>query len=91
MARNFHPPLAGDFSKRKDQMKAKAAPNVHESFCLETATHFVAVRGRTPLQRVRYEVASLDAAKAIAEGYGDKRTMIYAVNALGNSAHICNA
>lgn len=68
----------------------KSSENVHEAFCLATATHFVAVRGRTPAQRVRYEVRTLDAAKAIGAGYGDGRTMIYAVNALGNSAHICN-
>ena len=69
----------------------KKAVNPHESFCLETATHFVAVRGRTPTQRVRYEVETMAAAKAIGAGYGDGRTMIYAVNAVGNSAHICNA
>ena len=33
----------------------------------------------------------MDDAKAYAATYGDKRTMVYAVNALGNSAHICNA
>jgi hypothetical protein len=65
--------------------------NPHEKLCLETATHFVAVRGRTPAQRVRYQADSLEAAKAIGAGFGDGRTMIYAVNALGNSAHICNA
>ncbi len=69
----------------------KPQENVHEAFCLRTATHFAAVRGRRPSQRVRYEVASLDAAKAIGAGYGDGRTMIYAINSLGNSAHICNA
>ena len=69
----------------------KTAENPHEAFCLKTATHFVAVRGRTPAQRVRYQADSLDAAKAIGAGFGDGRTMVYAVNALGNSAHICNA
>ncbi|MGL6208918.1 MAG: hypothetical protein ACRC14_03705 [Paracoccaceae bacterium] len=69
----------------------KAQQNVHETYCLKTATHFVAVRGRTPSQRVRYETESLDDAKAIGAGFGDGMTMIYAVNALGNSAHICNA
>ena len=69
----------------------KKTENPHEAFCLATATHFAAVRGRQPSQRVRYEVQSLEAAKAIGAGYGDGRTMIYAINALGNSAHICNA
>ena len=69
----------------------KKTENPHEAMCLRTATHFVAVRGRQPSQRVRYEVGSLAAAKSIGAGYGDGRTMIYAVNALGNSAHICNA
>ena len=69
----------------------KKTDNPHEAMCLATATHFVAVRGRQPAQRVRYEVSSLDAAKGIGARYGDGRTMIYAVNALGNSAHICNA
>lgn len=69
----------------------KKTDNPHEAMCLQTATHFVAVRGRQPSQRVRYEVATLDAARAVGAGYGDGQTMIYAVNALGNSAHICNA
>ena len=69
----------------------KATENPHEKMVMATATHFVAVRGRTPAQRVRYQVNSIDAAKAIGAGYGDGRTMVYAVNALGNSAHICNA
>jgi len=64
--------------------------NPHETFCLNTATHFVAVRGRGQ-QRTRKDCATMDDAKAYAATYGDKRTMVYAVNALGNSAHICNA
>jgi hypothetical protein len=68
----------------------KTSENPHEAMCLATATHFVAVRGRQPSKRVRYDVPSLAAAKAIGAEYGDGRTMIYAVNALGNSAHICN-
>ena len=70
---------------------ASKTENPHEAMCLATATFFVAVRGRQPSQRVRYEVATIEAAKAIGAAYGDARTMIYAVNALGNSAHICNA
>jgi len=63
--------------------------NPHETFCLATATHFVAVRGRGQ-QRTRKDCATMDDAKAYGAAYGDKRTMVYAVNALGNSAHICN-
>ena len=63
--------------------------NPHETFCLNTATHFVAVRGRGA-QRTRKDCPTRDVAKAYAAEFGDKRTMVYAVNALGNSAHICN-
>lgn len=65
--------------------------NPHEEFCLATAVLFTAVRGASPKSRVRYDVKTLDAAKAVGASYGDGRTMIYAINALGNSAHICNA
>jgi len=64
--------------------------NPHETYCLETATHFVVVRGRGDL-RTRKDCATMDDAKAYGAAYGDNRTMVYAVNALGNSAHICNA
>ena len=64
--------------------------NPHEKFCFETATHFVAVRGRGE-QRTRKDCPTMDAAKAYAAAFGDNRTMVYAVNANGNSAHICNA
>lgn len=62
----------------------------HETFCLENAAHFVAVRGRGA-QRTREQVATLADARAYATGFGDGRTMIYAVTAAGNSAHIENA
>ena len=66
--------------------------NPHEQFCFDTATHFSAVRGRIAAgTRTREEFTSLEAAKEYADGHGDGRTMIYAINALGNSAHICNA
>ena len=64
--------------------------NTHEAYCHETATHFVAVRGRGNL-RTRENCATMAEAKAYGAAYGDNRTMVYAVNALGNSAHICNA
>ena len=69
----------------------KKTENPHEAMCLITATHFVAVRGRQPSKRVKYQVATIAEAMAVGSGFGDGRTMIYAVNALGNSAHICNA
>jgi hypothetical protein len=48
--------------------------NPHETYCNETATHFVAVRGQ---QRTRKDCATMDDAKAYAATYGDKRTMVY--------------
>ena len=65
--------------------------NTHETFCLENAAHFVAARGRTPTQRTRETFATLDEAKSYARAIGDGRTMIYAITALGNVAHITNA
>ena len=63
----------------------------HEAFCLEAADHFVAVRGRTLRDRSRASFATLADAETYAAGFGDRRTMIYAVTALGLSAHIKNA
>jgi len=63
----------------------------HEEFCFNTAIYFTAVRGRTPSQRIKKQFKSLEDAKAFAAEFGDCRTMIYAVNELGNNAHICNA
>lgn len=63
--------------------------NPHETFCLETATHFVAVRGRGN-NRTRQDCATMEIAEAYGADFGDKRTMVYAVNANGNSAHIRN-
>lgn len=63
----------------------------HEEFCLKTATSFSAVRGRTPRQRVRFDAVTMDAAIEYAAQFADGRTMIYAINDLGNSAHIRNA
>jgi len=63
----------------------------HEKFCFETATHFTAVRGRTPSQRTKVRFCEFQDAINYAAQHGDNRTMIYAVNVLGNSAHICNA
>lgn len=65
--------------------------NPHEQFCFDTATLFTAVRGANPRTRVRKDCATIEEAEAFASTYGDGRTMIYAVNAVGNSAHIKNA
>ena len=65
--------------------------NGHEQFCLDTAVKFTAVRGNNPSNRIRKEFASMEDAVTFANCFGDKRTMIYAINAVGNSAHICNA
>ena len=63
----------------------------HEANCLAAADHFVAVRGRTPRDRIRKTFATLADAEAFAATFGDRRTMIYAVTAEGRSAHIKNA
>ena len=62
----------------------------HEKFCFETATHFIAVRGRGA-KRTRERFSGFQESVNYASSFNDGRTMIYAVNALGNSAHICNA
>ena len=62
----------------------------HEQFCLDTADYFTAIRGRTPASRTRKEFATIDEAAEYAAGFGDGKTMIYAITETGNSAHICN-
>jgi len=71
-------------------MKTSALTS-HEAFCLAKADHFVACRGRTPLDRSRETFATLALAEAFAATFGDRRTMVYAVTAEGRSAHIKNA
>jgi hypothetical protein len=80
-------------AKELDNMKpAKAQTiNPHETFCLANADHFTAARGRVAGQRTVEKFPSLEAAKAYAAEFGDGRTMIYAITASGNSAHITNA
>lgn len=63
--------------------------NSHEAFCFATAATFSAVRGRGA-SRTRENFTSFDDAKAYAAQFGDKRTMVYAVNDMGNNAHIGN-
>ena len=53
------------------------------------AVAFTAVRGLAA-NRVRHDCNTLAEAESVAAGYGDGRTMIYAVDATGASAHIKN-
>ena len=61
-----------------------------DQHCIANAVMFTAIRRRRPIDRIRMEFATLDEAKAYAEGFGDSRTLIYAVTAQGRSAPICN-
>jgi hypothetical protein len=63
----------------------------HEQNILDNATCFTAVRGRQVRNRTRLVFPSMAEAVAYAKGYGDGRTMIYAVTAEGRDAHIRNA
>jgi hypothetical protein len=64
--------------------------NTHEQFCFDTAVEFSAVRGFGG-KRTRKNFTQYQDAIKYAQTYGDKRTMIYAINAIGNSAHLLNA
>jgi len=61
----------------------------HEKMCLDTATSFSAVRGFAT-NRTRKDFTIFGDALEYADKIGDGRTMLYAINDLGNSAHICN-
>ena len=62
----------------------------YEEKIFNEATHFVAVR-RVAGVKTRAEFKLLDEAKEYGTSFGDKRTMLYAVNEHGSAAHICNA
>lgn len=68
----------------------KTEQTTHEAECLASAVSFTTVRGRGA-SRTREEHASLEEARKAAARHGDRRTMIYAITALGHSAHIENA
>lgn len=68
----------------------KTEQTTYEADCLAAAVSFTAVRG-LGAKRKREEHPSLEAARAAAKVYGDGKTMIYAITALGQSAHIENA
>lgn len=65
--------------------------NPLEQNVLAHAAYFTAIRGRSPLDRIRRQFDSIEAARAFAAEFGDGRTMIYAVTSAGRDAHICNA
>lgn len=62
----------------------------YETECLKAAISFTAVRG-FGRNRTREEFQTIEAARAAAAKHGDGRTMIYAITATGQSAHIENA
>jgi hypothetical protein len=62
----------------------------YEEKIFNEATHFVAVR-RVAGTKTRAEFKNIDDAKEYGTSFGDKRTMVYAVNDHGSAAHICNA
>lgn len=63
----------------------------YEQMCFDAAVVFAAVRGAKPNTRIRQEFANFADAQSYAATFGDKKTMIYAITAQGNNAHICNA
>ena len=66
------------------------ALTTHEQRCLDDADYFTAARGLGRNRKVE-RFGSLPAAEDYASGYGDGRTMIYAVTADGSCGHIKNA
>lgn len=68
----------------------KAEQTTHEAACLAGAVSFTAIRG-IGAKRTRVDCETIEAAREVAKQYGDGRTMIYAITALGLSAHIENA
>lgn len=63
----------------------------HEMDVIASADHWTACRGRVRSNRTVERFKSLADARAYAQEQGDGRTMIYAVNANGMSAHVENA
>ena len=65
--------------------------DTRQTYCLENAIYFTAIRGRIPRTRTRMQFDTIEEAQAYAHGFGDGSTMIYAVTAKGSSDHIINA
>ena len=61
----------------------------YEKTIYENRTHFVAVRGKGA-NRIRKEFKTFFEVVDFARPFKDNRTMVYAVNELGSSAHITN-
>lgn len=68
----------------------KITQTSYEADCLAKAVSFTAVRG-FGRNRTREDHPTIEAARASAAKHGDGKTMIYAITALGQSAHIENA
>lgn len=62
-----------------------------EQDVIANADHWTAVRGRMKSNRTVERFTSLADARAYAQEKGDGRTMIYAVDAMGMTAHVENA
>lgn len=54
------------------------------------AAYFTVVRGANPKTRTRLEAVSIEAARSIADEFGDGRSMIYAVGKSGRDCHVEN-
>lgn len=65
--------------------------DTRQTYCLDNAIYFTAIRGRRPISRTRMQFDTIDEAKEYAMQFGDGCTMIYAVTAKGSSDHIINA
>jgi hypothetical protein len=65
--------------------------DTRQTFCLDNAVYFTAIRGRRPSTRTRMQFDTIEEAKQYAQQFGDGCTMIYAVTAKGSSDHIVNA
>jgi len=63
----------------------------YEQDVIANADHWTAARGRVRSNRTVERFESLADARAYAQKMGDGRTMIYAVDANGMSAHVENA
>lgn len=61
-----------------------------EQHCRDRAAYWTAVRGRAH-NRTRETFENYHLAREYAAGFGDGRTMLYAVTLEGRSAHIENA
>ncbi len=68
----------------------KQTQTSYEADCLAKAVSFTAVRG-FGRNRTRKDCQTIEEARKEAARHGDGRTMIYAITATGQSAHIENA